>query len=281
MGGKVTEAAGQQGSATPTGSTAIEVEGLSKRYGEFEAVCDLSFRIGAGEVVGFLGPNGAGKTTTMRMLTGFIPPSDGNVRIAGADIFTEGLAARRAIGYLPEIPPLYPEMTPASYIDFVARLKDVPRSRRKDSVERALSRCGLLDVSQREIRQLSKGYRQRVGLAQAIVHEPKVLVLDEPTVGLDPIQIREIRALIRDLAATGGQTILLSTHILAEVEAICQRAILLHHGRKVLDQPISEMVAGGVSLEEVFARVMSREAGEEVGGAAGGAVGAAGNGEAA
>jgi ABC-2 type transport system ATP-binding protein len=273
----VTEAAHQQGAATQSGSPAIEVEGLSKRFGEFESVCDLSFRIGAGEVVGFLGPNGAGKTTTMRMLTGFIPPSDGTIRIAGADIISEGLAARRALGYLPETPPLYPEMTPAGYIDFVARIKDVPRSRRKASVERALSRCGLLDVSHREIRQLSKGYRQRVGLAQAIVHEPKVLVLDEPTVGLDPIQVREIRALIRDLAATGGQTILLSTHILAEVEAICQRAILLHHGRKVLDQPISEMVSGGASLEEVFARVMSREPGEEIGHAADSAVGAVGN----
>jgi len=268
-GGDVTEAEVPQGAAAQSGPPAIEVDGLSKRYGDFEAVRDLSFRIGAGEVVGFLGPNGAGKTTTMRMLTGFIPPTNGTIRIAGFDIFSDGLAARRAIGYLPETPPLYPEMTPVGYIDFVARLKDVPRSKRKEAVERALSRCGLLDVTRREIRQLSKGYRQRVGLAQAIVHDPKVLVLDEPTVGLDPIQIREIRALIRDLAETGGQTILLSTHILAEVEAICQRAILLHHGRKVLDQPISEMVAGGASLEEVFARAMSREAGEDVGDALG------------
>ena len=241
---------------------AIVVRGLSKRYGDFEAVRDLSFEIGAGEVVGFLGPNGAGKTTTMRMLTGFIPPTNGTIRIAGADIFSDGLEARRAIGYLPESPPLYPEMTPVGYLDFVARLKDVPRAQRKSAVERALTRCGLLDVTHREIRQLSKGYRQRVGLAQAIVHEPKVLVLDEPTVGLDPIQIREIRALIRDLAATGGQTILLSTHILAEVEVICQRAILLHQGRKALDQPLSEIVADGASLEEVFTRVMTREADE-------------------
>lgn len=244
--------------AVPT----IEVEGLSKRYGDFEAVRDLSFQIGAGEVVGFLGPNGAGKTTTMRILTGFIAPTDGSVRIAGFDIFAQGLEARRSIGYLPELPPLYPEMTPLGYIDFVAKLKDVPRSKRKAAVERALSLCGLRDVYRREIRQLSKGYRQRVGLAQAIVHEPKVLVLDEPTVGLDPIQIREIRAMIRDLAATGGQTILLSTHILAEVEAICQRVILIQRGRKVLDQSLSELTAGGASLEEVFAKVMSREEGE-------------------
>jgi len=240
----------------------IEVEGLSKRYGDYEAVRDLSFQIGAGEVVGFLGPNGAGKTTTMRILTGFIAPTDGSVRIAGFDIFAQGLEARRSIGYLPEMPPLYPEMTPLGYIDFVAKLKDVPRSKRKAAVERALSLCGLRDVYRREIRQLSKGYRQRVGLAQAIVHEPKVLVLDEPTVGLDPIQIREIRAMIRDLAATGGQTILLSTHILAEVEAICQRVILIQRGRKVLDQSLSELTAGGASLEEVFAKVMSREEGE-------------------
>ena len=244
--------------AVPT----IEVEGLSKRYGDYEAVRDLSFQIGAGEVVGFLGPNGAGKTTTMRILTGFIAPTDGSVRIAGFDIFAQGLEARRSIGYLPEMPPLYPEMTPLGYIDFVAKLKDVPRSKRKAAVERALSLCGLRDVYRREIRQLSKGYRQRVGLAQAIVHEPKVLVLDEPTVGLDPIQIREIRAMIRDLAATGGQTILLSTHILAEVEAICQRVILIQRGRKVLDQSLSELTAGGASLEEVFAKVMSREESE-------------------
>jgi len=241
---------------------AIEIAGLSKRYGDFEAVRDLSFQIGAGEVVGFLGPNGAGKTTTMRMLTGFIPPTDGSVRIAGFDMFSEGLEARRSIGYLPETPPLYPEMTPASYIDFVAKLKDVPRAERKHAVERALSLCGLAEVSRREIRQLSKGYRQRVGLAQAIVHDPKVLVLDEPTVGLDPIQIREIRALIRDFAATSGQTILLSTHILAEVEAICQRVILIQQGRKVLDQSLSALTADGASLEEVFARVMSREESE-------------------
>jgi len=253
------EVASSSSSATPTAKPTIEVEGLSKRYGDFEAVRDLSFRIGAGEVVGFLGPNGSGKTTTMRMLTGFIPPTDGRIRIAGFDVFAEGLEARRSIGYLPETPPLYPEMTPRSYIDFVAKLKDVPRAKRKDAVERALSLCGLGAVSRREIRQLSKGYRQRVGLAQAIVHEPKVLVLDEPTVGLDPIQILEIRAMIHDLAATGGQTILLSTHILAEVEAICQRVILINDGRKVLDRPLSALTAGGDSLEEVFARAMSRE----------------------
>jgi len=239
---------------------AIEVDGLSKRYGDHQAVRDLSFAVRAGEVVGFLGPNGAGKTTVMRILTGFMPASDGSVRIAGHDVFADAIAARRAIGYLPETPPLYPEMTPASYVDFVARLKDVPRAGRRAAVERALERCGLADVRHREIRQLSKGYRQRVGLAQAIVHEPQVLVLDEPTVGLDPIQIREIRALIAELSASGRQTVILSTHILPEVEAICRRVILIGRGQKVLDQPLAELIAGGTSLEEVFTRVLTRDA---------------------
>ncbi|MBJ20383.1 MAG: ABC transporter ATP-binding protein [bacterium] len=239
------------------------VSGLAKRYGDFDAVRGLSFEVGAGEVVGFLGPNGAGKTTTMRMLTGFIPATDGEVRIAGHDIFSDALEARRAVGYLPESPPLYPEMTPRSYLDFVARLKDVPRATRRGAIERALERCGLEEVRDREVRQLSKGYRQRLGLAQAIVHDPRVLILDEPTVGLDPIQIREIRGLILDLAATGGQTVLLSTHILPEVEAICQRVILLDRGRKALDQSMAELMAEGRSLEEVFARVMARDEAEE------------------
>ncbi len=243
-------------SSTPQ---AIEVEGLEKRYGDFLAVRELSFSISAGEVVGLLGPNGAGKTTTMRILTGFIPATNGVARIAGHDIFTDALNAKRCVGYLPETPPLYPEMTPKSYVDFVAKLKDVPRTKRKDAVEHALSRCGLIEVRNREIRQLSKGFRQRVGLAQAIVHEPAVLILDEPTVGLDPIQIREIRALIEELAETGRQTVILSTHILAEVEAICQRVILIDRGRKVLDQPLSELIGGGQSLEEVFTQVMTRD----------------------
>ncbi len=241
------------------GAAAIEVEGLAKRYGDLEAVRDLSFSIRAGEVVGFLGPNGAGKTTTMRMLTGFVPATDGVARIAGHDIFSEPLAARRALGYLPETPPLYPEMSPLSFVDFVARLKDVPRTERPEAVDRALELCGLQEVRRREIRQLSKGFRQRVGLAQAIVHNPPVLILDEPTIGLDPIQIREIRALIQDLAASGGQTVILSTHILAEVEAICQRVILIDRGRKALDEPLAQLTAGGTSLEEVFARVITRD----------------------
>jgi ABC-2 type transport system ATP-binding protein len=236
----------------------IEARGLSKRYGDLLAVQDVSFTVGRGEVVGFLGPNGAGKTTIMRILTGFLPASEGTALLAGHDIFDEPLAARRAVGYLPETPPLYPEMDVSSYLRFVARLKDVPRAKVKTAVERAVERCGLTHVHRRVIGTLSKGFRQRVGLAQAIVHEPPVLILDEPTVGLDPIQIREIRGLIAELASGAEderQTVVLSTHILAEVEAICRRVILINGGRKVLDGSLAELTQGGQRLEEVFTRV--------------------------
>ncbi len=240
----------------------IEAEGITKRYGEFLAVDGVSFSAGKGEVIGFLGPNGAGKTTTMRILTGFLPATDGTAKIAGHDIFAEPLQARRAVGYLPESPPLYPEMDVTGYLDFVARIKDVPRAQRKQAVDRAVERCGLSEVHRRVIGSLSKGYRQRVGIAQAIVHDPKVLILDEPTVGLDPIQIREIRNLIADLAdpeRSEAHTIILSTHILAEVEAICRRVIMVHAGRKVLDAPLTEITEGGQRLEDVFARLALRE----------------------
>jgi ABC-2 type transport system ATP-binding protein len=241
----------------------IEASNLSKRYGEVVAVDDVSFSVGRGEIVGFLGPNGAGKTTTMRMLTGFLPPTDGSARIAGHDIFEEPLAARRAVGYLPESPPLYPEMTVASYVRYVASIKDVPRARRSEAVARALERCALTDVASRVIGTLSKGYRQRVGLAQAIVHDPPVLILDEPTVGLDPIQIGEIRALIALLASGEGgaarHTVILSSHILAEVRAICRRVIMINQGRKTVDAPLAELTSGGKSLEELFARETARD----------------------
>ena len=240
----------------------IEASHLSKRYGDVVAVDDVSFSVERGEVVGFLGPNGAGKTTTMRMLTGFLPPTDGTGKITGHDMFDEPLAARRAVGYLPESPPVYPEMTVSSYVRYVANIKDVPRRERKDAVERALERTALTDVRNRVIGTLSKGYRQRVGLAQAIVHSPPVLILDEPTVGLDPIQIGEIRELIAELAgeAEGAHTVVLSSHILAEVSAICRRVIMINQGRKTVDAPISELTAGGRSLEELFARETSRDA---------------------
>ena len=257
----MSEAAAVAGDESPTAH--IEAQGISKRYGELLAVDDVSFQVERGDVVGFLGPNGAGKTTTMRILTGFIPPTDGTALIAGHDIFSDPLAARRAIGYLPETPPLYPEMDVRGYLAYVARLKDVPRAERGDAVDRVLERCGLAKVHRRVIGSLSKGYRQRVGLAQAIVHSPPVLILDEPTVGLDPIQIREIRDLIAELASPEAgekrHTVILSTHILAEVEAICRRVMLINAGRKVLDSTLAELTAGGQRLEEVFTRVAVRE----------------------
>jgi len=244
----------------------IEARELSKRYGDLLAVDRVSFSLQKGEVVGFLGPNGAGKTTTMRMLTGFLPPTDGTAVIAGHDMFADPLLARRAVGYLPESPPLYPEMDVWGYLAYVARIKGVARRSVREAVERALERCGLLEVRHRVIGALSKGFRQRVGLAQAIVHAPPVLVLDEPTVGLDPVQIREIRDLIAGLASPQPgelqHTVILSTHILPEVEAICRRVILIHRGRKALDAPLAELIQGGQRLEEIFARVTASDVAE-------------------
>jgi ABC-2 type transport system ATP-binding protein len=241
----------------------IEAKDLSKRYGDIVAVDEVSFTVGKGEVVGFLGPNGAGKTTSMRMLTGFLPPTEGTAVIAGHDIFEDPIAARRSVGYLPESPPLYPEMTVVSFLDYVARIKDVPRARRRAAVDRALERCALVQVRKRVIGTLSKGFKQRVGLAQAIVHDPPVLILDEPTIGLDPLQVREIRSLIAELAgpAMGEQqrTVVLSTHILAEVEAICRRVILISEGRKAVDAPLADLTRGGHSLEEIFTRETARD----------------------
>jgi ABC-2 type transport system ATP-binding protein len=241
----------------------IVAKALSKRYGDLVAVDHVSFDVSKGEVVGFLGPNGAGKTTTMRILTGFLPPTDGQAVIDGHDMFEDPLAARRSVGYLPESPPLYPEMDVEGYLAFVAKLKDVPRKDRREAVSRAVERCGLAEVRRRVIGALSKGFRQRVGLAQAIVHSPPVLILDEPTVGLDPTQIREIRGLISDLASPKSgetqHTVILSTHILREVEAICRRVILIHRGRKVVDSPLTELTQGGRSLEQVFAQETARD----------------------
>jgi ABC-2 type transport system ATP-binding protein len=241
----------------------IEARALTKRYGEVLAVNAVSFKVERGEVVGFLGPNGAGKTTTMRMLTGFVPPTDGSASIAGHDIFEDALAARRSVGYLPETPPLYPEMTVESYLRYVAAIKDVPRARRREALDRALERCALTGVHRRVIGTLSKGFRQRVGLAQAIVHDPPVLILDEPTVGLDPVQIGEIRALIRELASGSGEsqhTVVLSTHIMAEVSAICRRVILINEGRKSVDASLEDLAREGRSLESLFARETGSEA---------------------
>jgi ABC-2 type transport system ATP-binding protein len=240
------------------GDVVIQVEGLSKRYGDVEAVRGVSFKVDRGEVVGFLGPNGAGKTTTMRMITGFLPPSEGRVRIGELDLERDPIAARRMIGYLPELPPLYPEMRVDEYLSFAAAVRDVARSQRRERVDRALAACGLEEASRKVIGTLSKGFRQRVGLAQAIVHEPEVLIFDEPTAGLDPIQVAEIRRLIRELAEAEGRTVILSTHILPEVEAICRRVLLISQGRICVDGPL-EQVRGEGTLEEVFLREAAAE----------------------
>jgi len=209
----------------------IKVQNLTKQFSGHTAVDDISFEVKRGEIIGFLGPNGAGKTTTMRMLTGFLHPTLGSVEIAGCDVFNNPLEARRHIGYLPESCPLYPEMRVDEYLTFRAQIKGVPRRRLKERRNTVKEQCGLTDVGRRIIGQLSKGYRQRVGLADSLLHDPDLLILDEPTVGLDPNQIREVRELIRQLAER--HTLLLSTHILPEAEMACQRIMIIDKGRIV------------------------------------------------
>jgi ABC-2 type transport system ATP-binding protein len=233
----------------------IEVDGLTKRYGDRVAVNNVSFRVDQGEILGFLGPNGAGKTTTMRMLTGYIPASAGSATIAGHDIFSDSLEARRNIGYLPEGVPLYPEMSVASYLDHMARLRRVPQ--RRVAVERAMGLVHMEDRANDRIAKLSKGQRQRVGLAQALIHDPPVLILDEPTVGLDPRQIIEVRELIRELG--GKRTVILSTHILPEVSQLCGRVIILKNGEiAAIDTPqgLTERLQG---TERIFLQVARPE----------------------
>ena len=214
----------------------IEVQHLTKRYGRVPAVEDVSFKVERGEILGFLGPNGAGKTTTMRVLTGYMPPTAGKAVVAGFDVFEQPLEAKRRTGYLPETPPLYPEMTVREYLTFVARIKGVPSGERKSRVEGAMARTRVADMAERHCGKLSKGYRQRVGLAQALLHNPDVLILDEPTAGLDPKQIIETRQLIKELAGT--HTIILSTHILPEVSQTCQRVVIINRGKVVaVDTP--------------------------------------------
>ena len=214
----------------------IEVQHLTKRYGRVTAVDDVTFRVERGEILGFLGPNGAGKTTTMRVITGYMPPTEGRCIVAGFDVFDQPVEAKRRTGYLPETPPLYPDMTVREYLTFVARIKGVPSADRKARVEQVMKRVWIADVASRHCGKLSKGYRQRVGLAQAVLHNPDVLVLDEPTAGLDPKQIIETRQLIKELA--GDHTIILSTHILPEVSQTCQRVVIINKGRVVaVDTP--------------------------------------------
>jgi ABC-2 type transport system ATP-binding protein len=229
----------------------IEVQHLTKKYGPFTAVDDVSFRVEKGEILGFLGPNGAGKTTTMRVLTGYMPATEGKAIVAGRDVFTEPIEAKRRIGYLPETPPLYPEMTVREYLTFVARIKmdKMSSADRRMRVDHVMKRTHVDDMASRQCGKLSKGYRQRVGLAQALIHDPEVLILDEPTAGLDPKQIMETRDLIRGLA--GDHTIVLSTHILPEVAQTCQRVIIINKGRVVaVDTPdnLTHQLKGAATL---------------------------------
>lgn len=230
----------------------IEVSHLTKRYARHTAVSDISFEVQRGEIVGFLGPNGAGKTTTLRMLTGYLPPTSGTAKIAGKDIFRESLAARSKIGYMPENVPLYDDMRVKEYLKFRAQLKGLSGSHGRTRVSDVIETCGLKSVRRKMIKTLSKGYRQRVGLADALVHDPELLILDEPTNGLDPNQIRHIRGLIKRLAET--HTVLISTHILHEVEMICNRVIIIDGGKiKATDTPtkLTEQMrsAGRIELE--------------------------------
>ena len=218
------------------GTVLVEVRNLSRFYGTFQAVKDVSFTIRRGEVLGFLGPNGAGKTTTMQIISGNLAPSAGSVAIAGHDLLEDPRAAKSQIGYLPEQPPLYRELTVDEYLDYCAALNRIPRARRRQARNNVKERCGLHDTGGRLIGNLSKGFQQRVGIAQAIIHLPPVVILDEPTVGLDPIQIREIRALIRELGRDHG--VILSTHILPEVQATCDWVQIINKGELVLNQSI-------------------------------------------
>ncbi len=236
----------------------IEVKGLTKRYRDRVAVDNLSFEVNEGEILGFLGPNGAGKSTTMKMLTGLIPASEGTARVAGHDVFQDPLAVKREIGYLPETPPLYPEMTVKGYLKFVAVLRGVPRKQVKSDVERVAQLAGVADVMDRVIGNLSKGYKQRVGIGQALLNSPKVLILDEPTEGLDPNQRAEVRSLIKSLS--GKHTVILSTHLLAEVTLSCEKALIINKGKLVAFDEIKKLAgqpgqADHVSLEETFIKL--------------------------
>ncbi len=222
----------------------VEVASLGKRFGDAVAVADVSFSVNRGEVVGFLGPNGAGKTTTMRMLTGYLRPSSGSARIGGIDVSADRLSAARLIGYLPESAPLYEDMMVVDFLDYIAELRDIPKEERAKRRREMCERCGLGDVLGKDIGQLSKGYKQRVGLAQAMIHNPDLVILDEPTSGLDPNQIVEIRELIKDLGRE--KTVILSTHILPEVQATCGRIIIINDGKLVADDTPSALTEGDV-----------------------------------
>ena len=235
----------------------VEVDRLTKFYGGFAAIEDVSFSAERGQVLGFLGPNGAGKTTTMRILTGYMPASSGTARVAGFDVFEQSREVRKRIGYLPETPPVYREMTPRSYLDFVARIKGVPKRERAAAITAALEASMASNVAEQPIGTLSRGYKQRVAIAQALVHNPEVLILDEPTIGLDPKQIIEIRNLIRGLAE--DRTVILCTHILPEVTQLCDKVVIIARGRIVAEEELDGHAAGD-DLEAYFLQVTALDA---------------------
>lgn len=237
--------------ATTNGTSMIQAQNLGKLYGAYEALRDVTFDVQKGEVLGFLGPNGAGKTTTMRILTGFMPPSSGSARVAGFDVFEDSIEVRRRIGYLPETVPLYPEMSVWDYLDFAARLRDVPR--RDAAIERAMEMASIGEKADMLIGKLSKGQRQRVGIAQALVHDPPVLILDEPTIGLDPKQIIEMRNLIKALA--GEHTVLLSTHILPEASQTCSRVLIINEGKIVAEDTAERLASRVRGAEHIHLQV--------------------------
>jgi ABC-2 type transport system ATP-binding protein len=236
----------------------IEVQGLTKYYGRTRAISDVSFGVRKGEILGFLGPNGAGKTTTLRILTGFLPPTSGTARIADLDVFEDSLEVRRLIGYLPETVPLYTDMTVRSYLIFMARLRGLSADGWAKRTRHVVERCGLGDVRDRLIGHLSKGYRQRVGIAQALIHNPPVVILDEPTIGLDPKQVVEVRQLIKSLA--GEHTVVLSSHILPEVSQVCERIVIIHRGRTVAEDTPEGLTAQLRKAETIRVKIRNRGA---------------------
>ena len=237
----------------------IEVEKLTKKFGELTAVNDLSFRVEKGKIWGLLGPNAAGKSTTMRILTGYLPATDGRAIMAGFDVFDKPNEVKKILGYLPENVPLYPEMTVSGYLGFVAEIKQIPKNRIKEAVDKSISTSGLEKVRSRLNKNISRGFKQRVGIAQALIHDPQILILDEPTIGLDPAQIIEIRQLIKSLS--GERTIILSTHILAEVTQTCDGVIIINEGRLMANGSLDELSKSFSFQEGVFIRL--RNAGKE------------------
>jgi ABC-2 type transport system ATP-binding protein len=234
----------------PARKPMIEAIGLSKFYGPFAATRDVTFSVGEGELVAFLGPNGAGKSTTMKMLTGYIAPSEGQARIAGHDMMADRIAGSKRLGYLPENGPLYPDMTPLAMLDFFAEARGLSPAYKKERIEAVVEICDLSTVLYKATSKLSKGFKQRVGMAQALLHEPDVLIMDEPTAGLDPNQIRGVRDTLRKLSET--KTILLSTHILQEVEAMADRVVMINEGRLVYDGSVAGLREAGPDLDEAF-----------------------------